>query len=311
MEIITNCTASNLPACVATIGCFDGVHRGHQYLLQQVHNIAKAEGLASCLITFGTHPRQVLDANYHPKLLTCLAQKFERFEQTSIDYCVLMPFTKELSLLSAQEFMEILHGVYHVQTLFIGYDHHFGHHTKEEGFLEYQQYGRELGMRVMQSKALVEDGVSVSSTLIRSLLQEGKIREANSYLGYNYYLNGRVIDGRKVGRTIGFPTANIEPSCAEKLLPACGVYAVYVYLNNSRYAGMLNIGSCPTVNEDDRNISIEVHIFRFSGDIYEQALRVEFVDYVRPEIKFADLNELTSQLQQDKDTIKNLLNLRG
>lgn len=307
MEIVTKCTAMNLPACVATIGCFDGVHRGHQYLIQQVYNIAKAEGLVSCLITFSNHPRQVLDTDYHPKQLLCLAQKIERLEQTPIDYCVLLPFTKELSLLSAKEFMEVLHQEYHVQTLFIGYDHHFGHNTKE-GFTEYQQYGKELGMRVLKSKALVEDGTSISSTLVRSLLLEGNIKQANAYLGYNYCINGRVVKGQSVGRTLGFPTANIEPLCAEKLVPACGVYAVYVYVDKLRYMGMLNIGTCPTVHEDGKEVSIEVHILNFSGNIYDQILRIEFVDYIREELKFASLYKLTLQLQQDRSAVKNLLN---
>ncbi|HJH66056.1 MAG TPA: riboflavin biosynthesis protein RibF [Bacteroides mediterraneensis] len=307
MEIVTDATATNLPACVATIGCFDGVHRGHRYLIEQVHNIAKAEGLASCLITFTRHPRQVLDANYQPRLLTCLSQKIECFEHTPIEYCVLLPFTKELSLLSAREFMEILHNVYHVQTLFVGYDHHFGH-DQGEGYQEYCRYGKELGMRVMQSKALVEEGVSISSTLIRSCLQDGQVKQANSYLGYSYYLNGRVVDGRKLGRTLGFPTANIQPLCAEKQLPVSGVYAVYVYLGKERYAGMLNIGSCPTVNDDNQAVSIEVHILNFLGDIYEELIKVEFVDYIRPEVKFDNVEELTQQLQRDRVAVKNLLN---
>ena len=194
---------------MATIGCFDGVHRGHQYLIEQVHNIAKAGGLASCLITFASHPRQVLDTDYRPRLLTCLSQKIECFEHSPIEYCVLLPFTKELSLLSAREFMRILHEMYNVQTLFVGYDHHFGH-NQGEGFEEYCQYGKELGMRMMQSRALVEDGTSISSTLIRSCLLAGDIKKANAYLGYSYYLSGRVVDGKKVGRTLGFPTANIR-----------------------------------------------------------------------------------------------------
>lgn len=307
MEIVTGATAINLPACVATIGCFDGVHRGHRYLIEQVHNIAKAEGLASCLITFTRHPRQVLDTDYQPRLLTCLSQKIECFEHSPIEYCVLLPFTQELSLLSAREFMEILHNVYHVQTLFVGYDHHFGH-SQNEGYQEYCQYGKELGMRVMLSKALVEDGVSISSTLIRSCLLEGDVKRANSYLGYNYYLNGRVVDGRKLGRTLGFPTANIQPLCAEKLLPASGVYAVYVYVGKERYAGMLNIGSCPTVNEGNGPVSIEVHILNFLSDIYDELIKVEFVDYIRPEVKFDNVEELAQQLRQDRVAVKNLLN---
>lgn len=306
MEIVTGSASISLPPCVATIGCFDGVHRGHQYLLEQVHNIAKAEGIASCLITFANHPRQVLDTDYRPRLLTCLSQKIERFERSSIEYCVLLPFTKELSLLSAREFMKVLHDVYHVQTLFVGYDHHFGH-SRNEGFQEYCQYGKELGMRVMQSRVLMEEGASVSSTLIRTCLSEGKIKLANFYLGYNYYLTGRVVDGRKVGRTLGFPTANIQPLCADKLLPASGVYAVHVYLGEKRYEGMLNIGSCPTVHDDNQSITVEVHILDFEKDIYQETIKVEFVDYIRPEVRFENVEELTLQLQQDKNAVKKLL----
>lgn len=310
MEIVTGSTATNLPACVATIGCFDGVHRGHQYLIKQVHNIAKAEGLASCLITFTSHPRQVLDTDYRPRLLTCLSQKIECFEHSPIEYCVLFPFTKDFSLLSARGFMEILHNVYNVQTLFVGYDHHFGH-NQGEGFEEYSQYGKELGMRVMQSRALVEDGISISSTLIRSSLLAGNVKKANFYLGYNYYLSGRVVDGRKVGRTLGFPTANIQPLCAEKLLPAAGVYAVYVYIGKERYAGMLNIGSCPTVNGDEHSVSVEVHILNFQEDIYQELIKIEFVEYLRAEVKFESVEMLTWQLRKDKEVVKNLLNQKG
>lgn len=310
MKIVTGSTAANLPACVATIGCFDGVHRGHQYLIEQVHNIAKAGGLASCLITFTSHPRQVLDTDYRPRLLTCLSQKIECFEHSPIEYCVLLPFTKELSLLSAREFMRILHEMYNVQTLFVGYDHHFGH-NQGEGFEKYCQYGKELGMRVMQSRALVEDGTSISSTLIRSCLLAGDIKKANAYLGYSYYLSGRVVDGKKVGRTLGFPTANIQPLCTEKLLPATGVYAVYIYIGKERYAGMLNIGSCPTVNENEQSVSVEVHILNFQGDIYQELIKIEFVEYLRPEVKFESVEKLTWQLRQDKEVVKNLLHQKG
>lgn len=306
MEIVTGATAVKLPPCVATIGCFDGVHKGHQYLINQVHNIAKATGFASCVITFTRHPREVLDTDYHPRLLTCLSQKIECFEHSPIEYCVLFPFTKELSLLSAREFMEILHYVYHVQVLFVGYDHHFGH-NREEGYPDYYRYGKELGLRVMQSRALIEEGVSISSTLIRSCLLEGNVRLANSYLGYNYYLNGRVVEGNKLGRTLGFPTANIQSLCEKKLIPAAGVYAVYVFLGEERFDGMLNIGSRPTVNDESGLVSIEVHILGFTGDIYDEIVKVEFVDYLRPEVKFNSVEELAQQLRLDKVAVKKLL----
>ena len=204
MKIVTGSTAANLPACVATIGCFDGVHRGHQYLIEQVHNHCEAGGFASCLITFTSHPRQVLDTDYRPPAADMLVSENRMFLSILLfEYCVLLPFTKELSLLSACEFMRILHEVYNVQALFVGYDHHFGH-NQGEGFEEYCQYGKELGMRVMQSRALVEDGTSISSTLIRSCLLAGDIKNANAYLGYSYYFKREEwLTVRRVGAYFG------------------------------------------------------------------------------------------------------------
>lgn len=306
MHIITN-DIQSLPPCVATIGCFDGVHRGHQYLLNQIETISRQEGLATALITFPVHPRQVMQSDYQPQLLSCLPQKTSLIQQLHGDYCIMLPFTLELSQLTAREFMQFLNRKYNVRALVIGYDHRFGH-NRSEGFEDYCRYGKELGMKVIQAHALTEEGVSISSSLIRKLLKEGDVAQANHYLGYSYYLDGTIVDGYKVGRKLGFPTANLLPSCPDKLIPAEGVYAVYAYIEGKRYKGMLNIGHRPTVhNGTDR--SIEVHILNFSGDIYHKQMRIEFIHFVRKEISFPNLDMLIAQLKEDRNTVSDLLTL--
>lgn len=305
MKFITAESGLALPPCAATIGCFDGVHRGHRYLIDQVRREALARGLHSALITFPVHPRQVMQSGYCPQWLTCLPQKKELLQQEDADYCILLPFTHELSLLPARRFMELLHTRFNVQALVIGYDHRFGH-NRSEGFADYCRYGKELGIEVVHARALVEDGVSISSSLIRTLLKQGDAVRANRCLGYRYYLDGKVVSGYQVGRKLGFPTANLQPSCPDKLVPREGVYAVYAYVGDNRYPGMLNIGRRPTVDNGTER-SIEVHIIGFEADIYQHALRVEFVQYIRPEQKFEGIEALIAQLNRDKEEIARLL----
>lgn len=308
MQFITDDIKTALPPCVATIGCFDGVHRGHRYLIRQVTQIGQEKGLHTTLITFPVHPRQVMQSDYQPQLLSCLPQKEALIQTLQVDYCLMMAFTRELSELSAYEFMKLLHGRFNVCVLVIGYDHRFGH-NRTETFKDYCRYGAELGIEVTQARALVEDGVSVSSSVIRNLLNNGEIAEANHYLSYRYFLDGTVIDGYKMGRKLGFPTANLQPSCPNKLIPAEGVYAVYVYIDEVRYMGMLNIGYRPTVHNGE-NRSIEVYIIDFSGDIYHKQIRIEFMEHIRREQKFESINALISQLNQDKDTVIRILGNR-
>lgn len=308
MQFITDDIKTALPPCVATIGCFDGVHRGHRYLIRQVTQIGQEKGLHTTLITFPVHPRQVMQSDYQPQLLSCLPQKEALIQTLQVDYCLMMAFTRELSELSAYEFMKLLHERFNVCVLVIGYDHRFGH-NRTETFKDYCRYGAELGIEVTQARALVEDGVSVSSSVIRNLLNNGEIAEANHYLSYRYFLDGTVIDGYKMGRKLGFPTANLQPSCPNKLIPAEGVYAVYVYIDEVRYMGMLNIGYRPTVHNGE-NRSIEVYIIDFSGDIYHKQIRIEFMERIRREQKFESINALISQLNQDKDTVIQILGNR-
>lgn len=305
MEIITDDIQIAIPPCAATIGCFDGVHRGHRYLIGQVCQEAAQRGLSSVLITFPVHPRQVMQSDYRPQLLSCLQQKTDLLQQQPADYCIMLPFTRELSMLSAYEFMRLLRDRYQVKVLVIGYDHRFGH-NRSEGFEDYCRYGRELGMEIVHARALVEDELSISSSTIRNLLKLGEVERANHFLGYRYYLDGVVVDGYKVGRTLGFPTANLQPSCPDKLIPAEGVYAVYAYVKGRRYAGMLNIGHRPTV-DNGNDLSIEAHILDFSDNIYNRYLRIEFMHFIRPEQKFGNLEALRAQLRNDRETVARLL----
>ena len=305
MTIIEDTQKIQTAPCVATIGCFDGVHCGHKYLVSQVKHYAEQTGLKAALITFTVHPRQVMQTDYRPRLLSCPKQKAELIASLDADYCFMLPFTVELSKLSAYEFMQYLKEVYHVHALVIGYDHRFGHNRTED-FNDYFRYGRQLGINVIRAQALEKDDTSISSSLIRYLLNEGQIEKANEYLGYRYYLDGTIVDGFKVGRTLGFPTANLSPSCTDKLIPSEGVYAVYAYLNGTRYKGMLNIGHRPTI-DNGTLLSIEVHILDFTGDIYHEQLRIEFMHKLRNEKKFDTVDLLRQQLHIDKEAVGNIL----
>ena len=288
---------------VATIGFFDGVHLGHRFLIQQVKVAATQTGWQSSIITFPVHPRQVIQSEFQPQLLSSPEEKIELLASTGVDNCILLPFTRELSQLTAYEFMQLLYDKYKVRMLVIGYDHRFGH-NRAETFEDYCRYGRELGIHIMQASAYTQEQDKVSSSAIRRALQTGDIRTATKFLGYHYYLEGTVVDGYKVGRKIGFPTANLRVDFPNKLIPSIGIYAVCVYVNGGKYKGMLNIGYRPTIN-NGTDLSIEVHILDFQGDIYHQKMRIEFIDFLRPEEKFNSVDELILQMQKDKeDTIR-------
>lgn len=303
MNIIGDTYPQALPPTVATIGFFDGVHLGHRYLINQVKIAASQCGWCSSIITFPIHPRQVIQSDYQPQLLSSPEEKIELLSQTGVDNCILLPFTRELSKLTAWEFMQLLYDKYKVRMLVIGYDHRFGH-NRAETFEDYCRYGRELGIHIMQASAYTQEQDKVSSSAIRRALQTGDIRTASKFLGYHYYLEGTVVGGYKVGRKIGFPTANLRVDFPNKLIPSIGVYAVYVYVNGEKHKGMLNIGYRPTIN-NGTDLSIEVHILDFQGDIYHQKMRIEFIEFLRPEEKFHSVDELILQMQKDKkDTIQ-------
>ena len=290
---------------VATIGFFDGVHVGHRFLIKELQDRGKELNMPSAVITFPEHPRQVLHSDYRPKLLDTFQEKMERLETTGIDYCIALDFTYELSLYSAADFIRLLAEEYHVKGLLIGYDHRFGH-DRSDGFEQYVEYGGQVGMEVRKASPYDEGNIRVSSSEIRRLLQEGKVEMANALLTYPYQLRGRIVSGYKVGRTIGFPTANIEVDSPYKLLPKVGVYAVWVELLGKRYKGMLYIGKRPTLQNGD-NLTIEVNILGFSGNAYNDEITVSFVYAVREDKTFESVEALREQLERDRQTVDKLL----
>lgn len=299
MKVICDIPILLPPPSVATIGFFDGVHQGHRYLIDQVKEIAAKKHCVSAVVTFPVHPRKVMNAYYKPELLTVHDEKVKHLETTGLDQCFLLDFTSELSKLTAFEFMgTVLRDKYNVQCLVIGYDHKFGY-NRSETFEDYCRFGQQLGIEVVQARACSVDHKAVSSSVIRRFLRDGEVEKAAHFLGYPYYLDGFVVGGYKIGRTIGYPTANLRVEDPEKLIPAVGVYAVRVEVEGKTYGGMLNIGYRPTFNDGPSKQSIEVHILHFDADIYDAPVRLSFVSRIRSEMKFSDKDALIRQLAKD------------
>ena len=306
MRVIHDTQAITEPGVMATIGFFDGVHLGHRFLIDEVKAAAAQRGLPSAVITFPTHPRSVLQQAYQPRLLNSFADKLRLLATTGVDYCIVLDFTEALSQLSAEAFLRILATQWRVKGLVIGYDHRFGH-DRRDGFEQYVEYGQRWGIEILKDAAFDAGHTAVSSSEIRRLVQEGKVERAAQLLTYAYHISGRIVSGYKVGRTLGFPTANIQPDDPMQLLPGIGVYAVWVEVAGQRYKGMLYIGSRPTL-DNGTQLSIEVHILHFSGDIYNDPIRVSFAHFVRGDEKFDSLEALKAQLMRDREVVDQLLN---
>ncbi len=292
--------------CVATIGFFDGVHRGHQFLISHLVETARQDGMPAVVITFDEHPRKVLQSDYQPEMLSTLDSKLLLLSKTEVDDAVVLHFTREMAAMSAREFMQqVLHDHLHVKKLFIGYDHRFGH-NREETFDDYVCYGKEMGIEVIKNQAYSMNGINISSSVIRSFLKEGEVDMANQCLGYPYTIIGKVVNGYHEGRKLGFPTANLDLSHFGQMIPAPGVYAVKARLEGTVVwkQGMMNIGTRPTF--DGKQLTLETHIFNFEGDIYDQLLLVSFVKRIRGERKFESPEELAAQLKEDEQMIINL-----
>lgn len=295
-----------MPEFVATIGFFDGVHRGHRFLIDRVIEEAQRSGMSSAVITFDRHPREVLQTDYQPDLLSTLDEKLLLLSKTHVDNTVVLHFDASLAALTAHDFMrDVLQGELKVRKLIIGYDNRFGH-NRSEGFDDYVRYGKELGIEVICADAFLPDDVRVSSSVIRTCLREGRVEEANRLLGYDYTIESRIVSGYQNGRKMGFPTANLDVTRCQQLLPASGVYAVLVRLKDSVgwKRGMMNIGHRPTFN--GTSTSMEVNLFNFSGDLYGQELLVSFISKIRDERKFDSIDTLAEQLQHDKVQINKL-----
>ena len=284
---------------VVTLGMFDGAHIGHQSILKQLNTIAQNIDGESVLITFNPHPRMVLQPNCDLKFLNTLQEKEEILRQFELEHLIIQEFTKDFSQVTSVEFVKnLLVDKIKIDTLVIGYDHHFGK-NREGNFEQLQVLSKEFGFNLIQLEAIEENDVAVSSTKIRNALNEGNIEYANKALNYNYPLSGKVVHGDKIGRTLGFPTANLEVD-PNKLIPKDGVYAVDVFVDDTKYLGLLSIGFRETVT-NSREHRVEVNILKFDQDIYGKTIKLEFLGRLRDEKKFNSLDELISAMNNDKE----------
>jgi riboflavin kinase/FMN adenylyltransferase len=293
---------------VVTMGVFDGVHTGHKALIDFLVSRARNVGGEAVVVTFNPHPRLVLPGNREGlSFLSTLDEKKRLLEEASVDHLIILKFDKDLSNLEAWDFIkQILVDKIGVKHFIIGYDHHFGKSRKGD-FTIIRKCGEFYDFIVEQVSEVAVSGGAISSTAIRDALLSGRLGEANKWLGYDYSLSGTVVGGRKLGRSLGFPTANIEPDDSYKLIPAYGVYAVEVLLEQRKLRGMLSIGINPTVNNDPDSRSIEVHIFDFDEDLYNQKIRVIFRFRMRDEVKFVSMEQLSGQMKLDMKQALRLL----
>lgn len=296
------------PNTVVTVGTFDGVHLGHRKLMETVVEKAKERNARSVVVTFDPHPREIINPGKGGiKLLTTLKERCEILEDLGIDILLVIPFDRDFSLLSSEEFVrDVIHQKIGVSEFVIGYDHHFG--RDREGTIDtIERLGTELGFNAYVVSKQEMGDVTISSTLIRkTLAEEGQVKKASEYLGRNYLLNGIVMHGDERGRKIGYPTANLKPEHKNKVIPKNGVYAVKVRVGDEWFDGMMNIGVRPTFDDPDH--TLEVHIFNFEREIYGETIQVRFIDRIRDEKKFEGIKDLKNQLGEDKKRSLKLLN---
>ncbi|MCU0430602.1 MAG: bifunctional riboflavin kinase/FAD synthetase [Cytophagaceae bacterium] len=309
MEIYHGLEELNKQACVVTIGTFDGVHLAHQKIIRRVIAESQRLGIHAAVLTFWPHPRKVIAGELPvPALLTSLSEKCESLEALGLDRIIITPFTREFSELDPLTFIsEILVNTLQTKKIIIGYDHRFGKDRKGNYDLLKQESNR-MGFEVEEITQQSLDEFAISSTQIRTYLNAGEVHQASLLLGRPYSLKGLVVKGKQIGRTLGFPTANIQPEAPDKLIPADGVYAVTVNHDHRYYAGMMNIGNRPTV--DGTNKTIEVHLLNFDKDIYGESLQINFIQRIRDQRKFSGLEELKSQLILDKVQTLDLIKIQ-
>tara|TARA_B100002051_G_scaffold234722_1_gene234767 strand:- start:82 stop:1029 length:948 start_codon:yes stop_codon:yes gene_type:complete len=296
----------NVSRPILTTGTFDGVHFGHKIIIDRLKEIAKKQNGETVLLTFSPHPRMVLFPDDHNlQLINTLEEKIKLLEQAGIDHLIIHPFTKSFSRTTSMQFVrDIIVNELNTHKLVIGYNHHFGR-NREGSFEHLKEFAPLYGFEVEEISAQLIDNLSISSTKIRKALLSGDVSKAADFLGYNFSLQGQVIEGQKIGRTLGFPTANLTVVDESKLIPKDGVYAVHVEVKGQLFKGMMNIGNNPSITF--KKHSIEVHIFDFDSDIYNEQIEVRFIKRIREEISFDNLDTLKIQLEQDKATIKAVL----
>ncbi len=306
MKTFSNIKEYNNKKSVVTIGTFDGVHIGHKKILERIIFNAKELNCESVVLTFFPHPRMVLQDNSVVQLLNTVDEKTILLEKTGIDNLIIHPFNQEFSRLTAEEFVkEILVNQLNIRKIIIGYDHRFGR-NRTANINDLIVFGKEYGFEVEQISAQEINDNAVSSTKIRNAILEGNITLANNYLGYNYFFSGIVVKGKQLGRTIGFPTANIKINEDYKLIPKNGVYIVKSNYDKKTIFGLMNIGTRPTV--DGTNQTIEVFFLDFDKTIYDETLTIEIIEFIRDEQKFDSLNDLKNQINEDKIFAVNYIN---
>lgn len=293
---------------IVTLGTFDGVHLGHKKIIERLFLNSKKSGYESLVLTFFPHPRMVLQDNSEIKLLNTINEKAELLENIGLQNLVIHPFDQAFSQLTAEEFVKsILVNQFNIKKIIIGHDHRFGRNRSAD-INDLIAYGKIYNFEVEQISAEEIDEVSISSTKIRNALLEGEIKLANDYLGYNYFLSGTIVKGKQLGRTIGFPTANLKIEEDYKLIPKNGVYIVKSFIDGKEVFGMMNIGTNPTVN--GKSQTIETNFLDFEGDLYDKKLRIHFLKRIRSEEKFDSLDSLKKEIEKDKiattDYIKGL-----
>ncbi|SNR54209.1 bifunctional riboflavin kinase/FAD synthetase [Lutibacter flavus] len=299
MKIFTNLdNYKSTNKTFVTIGTFDGVHIGHQKVIKKLINSAKKNKKSSVLLTFFPHPRMVLQKDLDIKLINTIEERTKLLDKLGLDILVIHPFSKEFAKLSALDFVRnILVNILNISKLVIGYDHHFGK-NREGNFEQLQDYGRTYNFKVKKISQQDISNIAVSSTKIRKAVENGEITKANTYLGYNFMLNGKVVKGKNLGEKIGFPTANLFIKETYKLLPKTGAYVVKSIIDNKTVFGMMNIGFRPTVS--GKSQTIEIHFFDFDEDLYTKNIQVEVLTFLRDEEKFESISELKNQLGNDK-----------
>ena len=299
MKIKTAADYKRIKNSVVTIGTFDGVHVGHQKIINRLVHIAETNKLQALVLTFFPHPRMVVQKDSSIKLINTIDEKAAQLQQLGVDHLVLKEFTKTFSRLSALEYVrDVLVNKLKVKHIIVGYDHHFGR-NRTATIEDLIEFGKFYGFEVTQIDAQEVGDVAVSSTKIRAALREGNMRVANDFLGYNFMLTGTVVKGKGLGANLSFPTANIFIEEPYKLIPKQGVYLVQSKIENQLVYGMMNIGKNPTVSRDNKT-HIEVHFFNLDANLYSKTLKIELMEHLRSEIKFPNIEALKVQLEKDK-----------
>ena len=304
MQILSNLFEIKLSkATIATIGTFDGIHIGHQKILNSLARFAKENSLKSVVITFDPHPRKIINKKNSIGLINTIEEKKEKLKTLGIDYLIVQKFDEKFSETEANKFVEILKNNINIEKLIVGYDHRFGKNRNAD-INDLKKYGKELNFEVIEIDALEIEEVNISSTKIRSAIKEGNIRLANSYLGYNFFLSGEVVKGHSRGKELGFPTANLKID-KDKIIPKNGVYLVKSKIDHQDIYGMMNIGYNPTFNNKSKKI--ETHFFNLNKNLYGKIIKIELLEYIREEKRFETIDDLIQRLKLDREKCLKLI----